>query len=470
MQQRPTDYFNRNLDFPPDGLPLHRKQEFPPPNLDQCHRYHGRIINTDGQEIVDDVVVPLNGDLSDEEDCYSSDESGNHNGNDNMGTSERTAATSPSSHAADHAYWLQRELREAIYGGVWLAQILERIPTNDGSLRWRATPEKAAIKIMDFHKIMEEDKTSAERPLQEIGAMQHLANHIALGQGIAYMEAASDMSAAQRRERAIQAMMEHHVMTPFDVLSDDSNIYLVMPFCGGGELFDALESRQRLPADEARFWFKQVLKGVESLQRAGICHRDMSLENLITTSDNVALIIDYGMTFLIPQVVDDSGRRQRCLTRPDVSCGKVSSYNNYGITEVALVCITYTIYVTFRFSVINCFKSHKQPYYASPEIVKNIEPFDGHAVDVWALGPILFMMVCGFPPWERASSTDERYVSFSAGHFAAIAEHWNLGLSSDLVDLLKRLFWANPKQRLSLQQIRNHPWMNGPEQRPPLPP
>jgi hypothetical protein len=327
MQQRPSGYFNRNLDFPHDGLPPHRKQEFPPPNLNQCHRYHGRIINTDDQEIVDDVVVPLKGDLSDEDDCYSSSESGSDHDDEERGmTDNTTAATSPSSQAAEHAYWLQLELREAIYGGVWLAQILERIPTNDGSLRWRATPEKAAIKIMDRHKIMEEDKISAERPLQEIGAMQHLANHIALGQGIEYMVAESNMSASQRRERAVQAMMEHHVMTPYDVLSDDSNIYLVMPFCGGGELFDALESRKQFPADEARFWFKQVLKGVESLQRAGICHRDMSLENLITTSDNVALIIDYGMTFLIPQVVDNSGRRQRCLTKPDRSCGKVSYF------------------------------------------------------------------------------------------------------------------------------------------------
>ena len=42
------------------------------------------------------------------------------------------------------------------------------------------------------------------------------------------------------------------------------------------------------------------------------------------------------------------------------------------------------------------------------EIMKNRDPFDGHAVDMWAVGVILFLMLTGFPPWERACRTDER--------------------------------------------------------------
>ena len=102
----------------------------------------------------------------------------------------------------------------------------------------------------------------------------------------------------------------------------------------------------------------------------------------------------------------------------------------------------------------------------SPEIRRNNVPFDGHAIDMWALGPMLFMMVCGFPPWDTASDTDQKFRYCSSGYFVQLASHWNLGLSSDLMDLMQRMFWYNPNDRLSLGQVRDHPWMNGPVQRP----
>jgi len=77
-------------------------------------------------------------------------------------------------------------------------------------------------------------------------------------------------------------------------------------------------------------------------------------------------------------------------------------------------------------------------------------------------------MVCGYPPWEMANRLNKNFVACSTGQFAAIAQHWNLGLSPALADLLQKMFMAQPMQRLSLQQIRNHPWMNGPERRPPI--
>lgn len=545
LQEFPRGYFDHNRDYP--QVPARKREEFPPPDLDHCHKYYTSILTLEGTSVTDTVVVPLQfrarggggsrsaGGTSaldatnttaapkeaflegesheeeeddDDDDDYDDDDgmmeeedlddfdhfqednmileripNDNTNNHHHMGdstiisptpaTTTTTAttgritlptATSPPSssrtstlynsppisdkHAhrnlspANYAYWLQRELREAIYGSVWQGQILERIPSNDGSLRWKATAQKVAVKIMDFQKVMEQDSHSAERPLQEIAAMQHLQRFIAQEQfgmsgGEEDYDASGESSVMEnvqeqrrKREMAIQGMMEHHVMTSLDVLSDDTELYLVMPFCNGGELFDVLEERKSFPESEARFWMKQILRGIETLQKAGMCHRDMSLENILTTSDNLALIIDFGMSIRIPYVnTGGDGLRQRCLIKPDRPCGK--------------------------------------PYYCSPEIVRSKEPFDGHAVDIWALGPLLFLMVCGFPPWENATPADERFSAFSNGQFAAIARHWNLGLSPDLEDLLQRLFWINPRDRLSLEQVKNHPWMSGRETRPP---
>jgi serine/threonine protein kinase len=94
----------------------------------------------------------------------------------------------------------------------------------------------------------------------------------------------------------------------------------------------------------------------------------------------------------------------------------------------------------------------------SPEIVRN-RTFDGYAIDLWALGPILFLMVTGFPPWERAIDTDQRFNYFANGYLQQTIQGWNLGLDPDLLDLLQRMFWRDPRMRLSLEQVREHPWV-----------
>lgn len=99
--------------------------------------------------------------------------------------------------------------------------------------------------------------------------------------------------------------------------------------------------------------------------------------------------------------------------------------------------------------------------YMSPEIYGNREPFDGYAVDMWAAGVILFLMLTGFPPWERACGTDERFAYMTAGYLVQMLTEWNLGLSQDAMDLLQRMLFVDPKDRLSLDQVRSHPWMQG---------
>jgi serine/threonine protein kinase len=321
MQGQQSGYDGWNLDYPPIKFAAQPKQEFPPHDFDYCQTYNTTIFDRDctvippprvfdsGNNAVPfPIIVPLVGESCEE---FSSDSESDDGYDDDL------------LQPADYAYLLQRDLKEAIYGKVWQAEILDRIPTSDGSVKWKKTSELVAIKIMDIHKIMELDRTCPERPIQEISAMQHLQRFIAQGYGADYIEATRNACSKERRARLIQEMMEHRVMTALDVLSDDKKLYLVMPFCGNGELFDALERRTRFPEEEARYWIKQLLRGVETLQRAGMCHRDLSLENTITTVDNVGLVIDYGMSFQIPYVVDADGRRNRCLVNPDRSCGKV---------------------------------------------------------------------------------------------------------------------------------------------------
>ena len=73
----------------------------------------------------------------------------------------------------------------------------------------------------------------------------------------------------------------------------------------------------------------------------------------------------------------------------------------------------------------------------------------------------------GFPPWERACPTDDRFRYMTAGYLVQMLTEWEIGLSGDAMDLLQRMLFLDPKDRLCLQQVKAHPWMtNGPLEAP----
>jgi serine/threonine protein kinase len=190
-----------------------------------------------------------------------------------------------------------------------------------------------------------------------------------------------------------------------------------------------------------------TLKGLENLQSAGVCHRDMSLENLLV-HQNKALIIDLGMCLRVPV----GGIQPNSI--PGMGMAMAMGMNGSPIPE--------NIFLdgrVFPRTLIRPQGTCGKWIYMSPEIYLNREPFDGFAVDMWAAGVILFLMLTGFPPWERACATDERFKYMTAGYLVQMLTEWELGLSSDSMDLLQRMLFLDPKDRLSLDQVRAHPWM-----------
>lgn len=152
----------------------------------------------------------------------------------------------------------------------------------------------------------------------------------------------------------------------------------------------------------------------------------MSPENLMVHDGNV-YVIDLGMCLRIPYVHPHgeggtpSQPPQRSLILPQSACGKW--------------------------------------YYLSPEVCQSEQAFDGPAVDLWATGVILFILLTGQPPWEEPKTTDENFKLMSTGHLVRMLTERRAGLSADAMDLLQRMFWVDPADRLSLEQVRAHPWM-----------
>mmetsp|Transcript_14507 Transcript_14507/g.35082 ORF Transcript_14507/g.35082 Transcript_14507/m.35082 type:complete len:469 (-) Transcript_14507:327-1733(-) len=457
-----SDYPGLNATTVGQALPLealsHDPIPFPDAQQISCARITTRVFNPAHSTVttVQNVLVRTGARPLGEDASVSSNMSSDSSSSDESMKLEDQPIRHNATISVQNAYWLQRTIREAIYGRVLLAVVLKRRPPElsaaDGA-EWEVTADHCAVKEMSWQHIRREKDRLAEDPIKEVSSMQHLKLFFdeyqrASGRTVAHLGSSVMES--------FQAMRETNVMMPLDLLSDELNMYSIMPYCDGGELFERLDLNERFSEDEARYWMDQVLNGLETLQHAGICHRDMSLENLLV-HQNGALIIDMGMCLMIPfqdeatQTVTAafnimrsnrsnqshvpnkpflSGRsRPRLLIRPQGTCGKWM--------------------------------------YMSPEIYKNSEPFDGFAVDMWAAGVILFLMLTGFPPWERACATDERFHYMTAGYLVQMLTEWNIGLSGDAMDLLQRMLFLDPKDRLSLDQVKAHPWMaNGQRTQP----
>ncbi len=144
----------------------------------------------------------------------------------------------------------------------------------------------------------------------------------------------------------------------------------------------------------------------------------MSMENILITEDGDGIIIDLGMCLRLA-LESDTGRCY--LTPPRGPCGKKN--------------------------------------YMAPCIVANEHPFDGFAVDMWAAGVILFMMLTGVPPVDIASPLDPRFRVIRSGQLAQMLLQWGIILSPSAVNLLHCMLKENPADRLSIAQIMSHPWM-----------
>jgi serine/threonine protein kinase len=152
--------------------------------------------------------------------------------------------------------------------------------------------------------------------------------------------------------------------------------------------------------ERSRYWFDQVLNGLENLQRTGICHRDMSLENLLVHKDG-ALIIDMGMCLSIPYQ-DGPLSLTASFNSMNMNGAAVANGNHTQQGEMSQKPLTQQPQQTQPLSgrerpryLIKPQGTCGKWLYMSPEIYENKQPFDGFAVDLWAAGVILFLMMTG---------------------------------------------------------------------------
>ncbi|XP_021742108.1 serine/threonine-protein kinase SRK2H-like [Chenopodium quinoa] len=226
-----------------------------------------------------------------------------------------------------------------------------------------------------------------------------------------YIERGQKIDENVAREIINHRSLRHPNIIRFkEVVLTPTHLGIVMEYAAGGELFDRICTAGRFSEDEARYFFQQLISGVSFCHSMQICHRDLKLENTLLDGNAAPRlkICDFGYS-----------KSSLLHSRPKSTVGT--------------------------------------PAYIAPEVLSRRE-YDGKLADVWSCGVTLYVMLVGAYPFEdpqdpknfRKTITRIMAVQYKIPEYVHI--------SQDCKHLLSRIFTTNPTRRITLKEIRSHPW------------
>nr|CAD7423082.1 unnamed protein product [Timema monikensis] len=206
------------------------------------------------------------------------------------------------------------------------------------------------------------------------------------------------------REIQIMTKLQHpHIIRLYQVMETEKMIYLVTEYASGGEIFDYLVENGRMNEKEARRIFQQIVAAVHYCHTRQIVHRDLKAENLLLDLDKDIKLADFGFS-------NHFQPGQKMSTW----CGS--------------------------------------PPYAAPELFEGRE-YDGPKTDIWSMGVVLYVLVCGALPFDGSTLQNLR-TRVIKGKFRI-----PFFMSADCEHLIRHMLVVEPEKRLGIKQILNHRWM-----------
>lgn len=215
--------------------------------------------------------------------------------------------------------------------------------------------------------------------------------------------------------------------------------YIVLELCPGGELFHQIVRLTYFSEDLSRHVITQVAEALEYLhEEAGVVHRDIKPENLLF----------YPIPFIPtrnpkPKGPEDEDKADEGEFIKGQGSGGIGTIKiaDFGLSKVIWDSQTMTPCGTVG--------------YTAPEIVKD-ERYS-KSVDMWALGCVLYTLLCGFPPFydESIQVLTEKV---ARGQYTFLSPWWD-DISKPAQDLVSHLLTVDPDKRYDIKQFLNHPWI-----------
>lgn len=220
--------------------------------------------------------------------------------------------------------------------------------------------------------------------------------------------AKSMMLKKSQREKVVQEISIHGALRHENVVNllghfeDDDNVYVLLELCSRRSLMELSKRRRTVTEPEARYFTDQLVAGCEYLHKNHIIHRDLKLGNIFLNDDIIVKIGDFGLA----TKVEFDGQKKQTL------CGT--------------------------------------PNYIAPEMLSKA----GHSygVDIWAIGCILYTLLCGKPPFET-ESLKQTYARIRNNEYVIPRR-----IGHDAHNLIQRLLAASPENRPNVADVRKHPF------------
>ena len=206
----------------------------------------------------------------------------------------------------------------------------------------------------------------------------------------------------------------------FNHFDSDKVYYGIFEYLKNGELHNYIFLlKKKLSEDISRKIFFDLLKAIETCHKCGITHGDIKLQNILFNSNFNIKLIDFGFA----KNIKDGLIREITGTR----------------------------------------------FYNAPEMFScATKGYDGISSDIFSLGVVLFILVMGFYPFDKPNITDSRYKYISKkdypGFWKKCEQKMNInssfnGVSYEFKDLFEKMVTYRPKERISINEIKKHPWL-----------
>ncbi|KAH8821671.1 BcCMK3, calcium/calmodulin-dependent protein kinase [Xylogone sp. PMI_703] len=215
-----------------------------------------------------------------------------------------------------------------------------------------------------------------------------------------------------KEEIAIMKKLNHpNLVSLIEVLDDpeEDSLYMVLEMCKKGVVMKVGLDERADPydAESCRCWFRDLILGIEYLHAQGVVHRDIKPDNLLLTEDDVLKVVDFGVSEMFDKQSD-----------------------------------------------MRTSKSAGSPAFLPPELcVAKHGNISGRAADIWSMGVSLYCLRFGRIPFER-SGVLEMYEAIKNDDVV-----FDQDMEPEFVDLMRALLEKNPDNRITMEQLRNHPWV-----------
>ena len=242
--------------------------------------------------------------------------------------------------------------------------------------------------------------------------------------------------ATQRLRDEIKVLMtvrHPNIVSLHAVFETDRELRLIVDYVSGGELFDRIVKRRYYSEREACQVVGSLLSAVAFLHSKNIIHRDIKPENILIASednDTDIRLSDFGLAKIFEEPNEDFTMGGESFSPPtSPKLRRQRAYTTLGTD-----------------------------YYIAPEVLKG-EGY-GKQVDLWSVGVVTYILLCGFPPFQDPAGDVARvYARIREGQFEFPSPYWDT-VSEVAKDLIRRLLTVDPDQRVSAQVALTHPWFH----------